>query len=119
MNDEYMPKPSRNATVFVVQTPRMRIMCMSTSGLALADSLRTQATSSPAPIASTINVFADNQCQLAASVTASSTAARPPDMSAAPAQLTRPDTRTGDSGTSTWIATVAATSGTSGSQNNQ
>jgi hypothetical protein len=37
-------------------------------------------------------------------------------MSAAPSKFTRPGTRTGDSGTKRWIATVAATSGISGSQ---
>ena len=43
-------------------------------------------------------VFAESQCHVAVSLTAISTAASPNDISAAPAQFTRPGTRTGDSG---------------------
>src|ERR1051326_7229520 len=32
MNEEYMPKPNSRAARFVVQTPRRRIICMSTTG---------------------------------------------------------------------------------------
>ena len=32
MNDEYSPPPIRNAARFVVHTPRIRIIVMSTSG---------------------------------------------------------------------------------------
>ena len=61
-------------------------------------------------------VFADSQCQVAVSLTATSTDASPNDISAAPAQLTRPGTRIGDSGTNTCTSTVAPTIGISGSQ---
>jgi hypothetical protein len=111
-----MPNPSRSATAFVVHTPRMRIIRMSTSGCGDADSLRTQSTRRTRPAAITPSVFADSQCHVAVSLTATSTRASPADISAAPVQLTRPGTRTGDSGTKTWIAIVARTIGISGSQ---
>ena len=38
MNEPYMPKPSNVAAVFVVQTPRSRIIDMSTSGSRERDS---------------------------------------------------------------------------------
>ncbi len=116
MNDEYMPNPSRSATAFVVQTPRMRIMRMSTSGWSDRDSLRTQNASSTTPIAMQPIVFDESQCQVAVSLTAISTAASPSDIRAAPVQLTRPGTRIGDSGTNKCTRTVAATIGISGSQ---
>ncbi len=111
MNDEYIPKPSSNATAFVVQTPRIRIILMSTSGWSERDSLRTHSASSTRPTAMHPSVFTDSQCQFAVSLTATRTAASPSDISAAPAQFTRPGTRTGDSGTNRWVATVATTTG--------
>ena len=42
MNELYMPAPTRNAAALTVQTPRMRIIVMSTSGSAARSSLRTQ-----------------------------------------------------------------------------
>lgn len=115
-NDEYMPKPSRAATAFVVQTPRMRIIRMSTSGCRDRTSLHTQATRPVAPAASRTTVRAEPQCQTGASLTATSRAASPIDISTAPTQFALPRTRSGDSGTKSWIATVAGTSRISGSQ---
>jgi len=112
-----MPKPSSAATVLVVHTPRIRIMRMSTSGLGLRDSLCIHATRSTMPTANAIKVLAESQPHTGASLTASRTAASPPDMSAAPAQFTRPGTRTGDSGTNLCTASVAGTSSTNGNQN--
>src|SRR6476619_5762073 len=40
MKDENMPKPNSRAARFVVQTPRRRIMCMSTTGAWLRDQHR-------------------------------------------------------------------------------
>src|SRR3954466_7903384 len=40
-NDENMPKPNRSAARFVVQTPRSRIICMSTTGELLRSSDQT------------------------------------------------------------------------------
>src|SRR5579872_4251400 len=117
MNDAYIPKPSRSATAFVVQTPRIRIIRMSTRGCDERASLRTHRASSTRPAAIAPIVFADSQCQVDVSLTASSTATSPSDISAAPAQLTRPGSFTGDSGTNTYVAIVIATIGTSGSQN--
>ena len=92
---------------------------MSTSGLSDLSSLRTQSTRTTRPLVNTTRVFADSQCHTEASLTASSTAPSPTDISNAPATLTRPGTRIGDSGTSRWTSTVTVTSGTSGSQNSQ
>ena len=99
MNDAYMPKPSSAATAFVVHTPRIRIIRMSTSGWWLRDSLRTHTTSRTIPAPSTSRVRADSHPHPGASLTASSTPARPADINAAPLELIRPGTRTGDSGT--------------------
>lgn len=92
-------------------------MRMSTSGFGLRDSLRIQTTRSTMPTANTITVLAESQPHTGASLTASRTAASPPDMSAAPGQFTRPGTRTGDSGTNRCTAIVAGTSNASGNQN--
>jgi hypothetical protein len=52
----------------------------------------------------------------AVSLTASSTSTSPMLISDAASQLMRLGTRMGDSGTATWVRTVAATTGSSGSQ---
>ena len=116
MNDAYIPKPSRSATAFVVQTPRIRIIRMSTRGCAERDSLRTHRARSTSPTAIEPSVFADSQCQLPVSLTATRTATRPRDISNALVQLTLPGTLTGDSGTKKCVAAVAITIGTSGNQ---
>src|SRR4051812_20650709 len=119
MNDEYIPKPSMNATVLVVHTPRMRIIRMSTSGSVLLRSRATHEKSTTTPTPNSPSVRGESQPQPDAFVTASSTAVSPADISAAEPQLTRPGTRTGDSGTKRWISTVAAATGISGIQNSQ
>ncbi len=93
--------------MLVVQTPRIRIIRMSTSGVVERDSLRTHNASSTSPAAMQPSVFHESQCQFAVSLTATSTAERPNDISAAPVQFTRPGTRTGDSGTKKCVAIVA------------
>src|SRR4249920_3649774 len=119
MNVEYIPKPSRKATVFVVHTPRIRIMRMSTSGWSERVSLRTHRTRATTPNAIRPIVFADNQCHLDVWLTATSTETSPTVSRTAPAQLIRPGTRTGDSGTTKYVATVAIAIGISGSQKSQ
>src|SRR5690348_14049499 len=116
MNDAYMPKPSRNATEFVVQTPRIRIIRMSTSGSSDRVSFQTQNASTTTPAPMQPSVFADSQCHVAVWLTATSTSTRPVLMRIAESQLTRLGTRTGDSGTTMYVSTVATTIGTSGSQ---
>lgn len=88
---------------------------MSTSGESLTVSLRTHTASRRKPAASSASVLPASQCHVGLSLTATSTAPRPADINAAPVQLTRPGTRTGDSGTNRWTATVVATMGISGS----
>ena len=51
-NEPNMPKPTISAVTFVVQTPRIRIIRMSTSGSATRSSKRAHATSSAAAAAS-------------------------------------------------------------------
>src|SRR5436305_1029400 len=63
MNDEYMPAPSRNAARFVVHTPRMRIIVMSTSGSRLRTSTATQIAPTTSPNASNASVLAEPQPQ--------------------------------------------------------
>src|ERR1700729_2942773 len=108
MNDAYMPAPSRKAARLVVQTPRMRIIVMSTSGFLLRVSTKIQP-----------RVFDEPQPHVVVSETASSTTEMPIVISAAATQLTLPGTRTGDSGIKRQVATAASTVATSGSQNSQ
>ena len=68
------------------------------------------------PAAIKPSVFAESQCHVAVSLTAMSTADSPSDISSAPVQFTPPGARTGDSGTTKCVATVAATIGISGTQ---
>ena len=98
MNDAYMPAPSRKAARFVVHTPRMRIIVMSISGLALriSTAIHTHDTASPAAI--NPSAFADPQPHVVVSEIASSTTDMPTVIRAAASQLIFPGTRTGDSG---------------------
>ena len=89
---------------------------MSTRGCADRDSLRTHRARRKSPTAIEPSVFADSQCQLPVSLTATSTATSPSDISNALLQLTCPGTLTGDSGTKKCVVTVAITIGISGSQ---
>ena len=77
MNDEYIPAPSRNATRFVVQTPRIRIIDMSTSGSLLWSSTQIQAAITAAPAASSAIVLVPPQPQTVVCAIAISSAADP------------------------------------------
>ena len=77
MKDEYIPTPIRKATVLVVQTPRIAIIRMSTSGSRERSSSRTQAAISTMPKASRPSVFGEPQPQVLVSVIASSTPEMP------------------------------------------
>src|SRR5579862_3624784 len=116
MNDEYMPAPSRNAVRLVVQTPRIRIIAMSMSGSRLLLSTATQKAQTTRPATSRPSVRPDPQPQTVASLIASSTAVMPVLISAAASQLTRPGTRTGDSGTKRHVQIAATTITISGAQ---
>src|SRR5690242_6987950 len=96
MNEPNMPKPNRKAVRFVVQTARMRIIRMSTSGAAERDSDAIQAATPT--IAS-----------------ATSQAASRAD----PSQLIAPGVRTGDSGIATSAPTAAIATAMNGSQKSQ
>ena len=99
MNDEYIPAPSRNATRFVVHTPRIRIIDISTSGSRLWSSTQIQAAITAAPATSSAIVLVPPQPQTVVCAIAISTQHIPRLMSAAANQFTRPGERTGDSGT--------------------
>ena len=51
-NEPYIPTPRRTAARFVVQTPRRRIICMSTSGVGRLASIATQTTATTTAAAS-------------------------------------------------------------------
>src|SRR6266566_6151321 len=108
MNDEYMPAPSRNATRFVVHTPRIRIIVMSISGVRLLASTATQTIETMTPRRMRPSVLDDPQPQVVAWLIASSTVEMPTVISPAASQLTRPGTRTGDSGMNLHVATAAS-----------
>ena len=118
-NEAYMPAPSRNATRLVVHTPRMRIIAMSMSGSSLCSSTMIQAAVVARPKASSPIVLGEPQPQVIVSEIAMSTQQKPTDMRAAASQLTRPGTRTGDSGTNSWVQIAAARVTISGIQNSQ
>src|ERR1700677_1728785 len=119
MNEEYMPAPSRNAARFVVHTPRMRIIVMSTSGLLARTSTVIQTSEIARPTAIRPSARADPQPHVVVSDTAIRTVDMPIVISAADSQLMRPGTRTGDSGLKRQVATAASTVAISGIQNSQ
>src|SRR4051794_22113531 len=119
MNDEYIPTPTRNATTLVVHTPWMRIIRMSTSGSGELTSSRIQKPRTSRPRAMPVSVLPEPQPHVVVLVIEIRTITRPADISAAAVQLMWPGDLIGDSGTKTWVATVAATIATSGSQNSQ
>jgi len=92
---------------------------MSTSGSLLRASTATQTAHTTSPPASRPIVLIEPQLQTVASLTASRAAEMPTVISAAAAQLMRPGTRTGDSGTNRQVKTPAATITISGIQNSQ
>ncbi len=99
MNDEYIPAPSRNATRFVVQTPRIRISDISTSGSRLWTSTQIQAAITTAPAASSAIVLVPPQPQTVVCAIAISTQHIPRLINAAASQFTWPGDLIGDSGT--------------------
>ena len=90
MNDEYIPAPSRNATRFVVHTPRIRIIDMSTSGSRLWTSTQIQAAITTAPAASSAIVLVPPQPHTVVCAIAISTQQIPMLISAAASQFTWP-----------------------------
>src|SRR5690349_13420639 len=118
-NDEYMPKPNTSAARFVVQTPRSRIMRMSTTGARLRDSAQIQTGISTAATAKSASVLPDVQPQLSPSLTGISSATSQPESSAAPTGSILPGVWTGDSGTKKIVPTIEATTATSGNQKSQ
>ena len=98
MNDEYRPAPSRNAARFVVHTPRIRIIFMSTSGTRLRSSTVTQSAQNSSPNPNMPSVFGEPHPHTVVWAIAISTPQMPTVINAAASQLTRPGERTGDSG---------------------
>src|ERR1700691_2340396 len=119
INDAYMPAPSRKAAALVVQTPRMRIIVMSIRGFLLRTSTAIQATETAMPTESRPSVLGDPQPQLVVWLIEISTIDMPIVIKVAASQLTRPGTRTGDSGMKRHVANAASTVGIKGSQNSQ
>lgn len=117
--EEYIPTPTSTATRFVVQTPRIRIILMSTSGSFAPSSVLTQATRLRTPSAIRPSVLADPQPHALVWLTATSTRTRPVDISAAARQLMWPGSLTGEGGTKKCVATAATRIARSGSQNSQ
>jgi hypothetical protein len=114
--DAYIPAPSRKATRLVVHTPRIRIIAMSINGTSLRSSTSTQAVVSATPAASRPRVLGEPQPHVIVSEIAMSMQQKPAVISTAASQLTRPGTRTGDSGTKRQVQKAAATVTTSGIQ---
>ena len=114
-----MPAPSRNAATFVVHTPRMRIIVISISGSRLRISTMTQARQISAPTPIRAIVFGNPQPHVIVSLTAIRITDMPTLINAAASQLTRPGTRTGDSGTNRQVHTADTTITISGNQYSQ
>ena len=107
------------AAVFVVQTPRSRIIDMSTSGSRERDSAAIHATTSTSESANRPITRAEPQPQVGPWLAPSSSATSHDERRAAPTQFTRPPGLSGDSGTNRCVATAATTVGMSGSQKSQ
>src|SRR5262245_38984046 len=114
-----MPKPSRNAAAFVVQTPGSRIIFMSTSGWLERLSALTHATASRTAATNRPIVVGDPQCQVGPSLTATSSATSHAESSAPPSQGIPPGALVVDSGTNRIAATTAIDVTASGIQNSQ
>ena len=105
--------------MFVVQTPRTRIIAMSISGSRLRTSTAIQAMETSTPAATSPTVFADPHPHFVVLLIASRISEIPTVIRIAASQFTRPGTRIGDSGTQRQVASAAATIATSGIQNSQ
>ena len=90
MNDAYMPAPSRNAARFVVQTPRIRIIVMSISGLSLRTSTAYPGARDGEAQRTSPSVLGEPQPHVVVSLIASSTVEMPIVISAAASQLIAP-----------------------------
>jgi hypothetical protein len=119
MNDAYIPPPRRNATRFVVHTPRMRIIDMSISGSRLRTSTATHAVHTARPMAKSTIVFVPPQPQTDVWAIAIRMQQIPVLINAAASQFTWPGERTGDSGMKRHVQKAASRVTTSGAQNSQ
>ncbi len=102
-----MPTPSSSDTRLVVHTAGMRIIRMSISGCDELDSAMTHATARTTEAISRAITETEPQPHVGPSLTPSSNATSHADSKTAPGQLSFPAVRTGDSGTMTFVATVA------------
>ena len=118
-NALYIPKPIRKPARFVVQTPRSRIIRMSTSGLAERISTLTQTTATTAAATIRPSVRAESQPQVGASLIARSRQTSQSESRTAPTQLTSPGARIGDSGMNSDRRDQVSTMTPSGIQNSQ
>ena len=114
-----IPQPSRKPTRFVVQTPRSRIISMSTSGLGERVSARIQATASTTASRGARSCGPSSQPQFGASLIASEQADEPEREQDRARPVDLPGARTGDSGMSDDVAIVVTTITTSGIQKSQ
>ena len=117
--DAYIPTPSRNAARFVVQTARVAIIRMSTSGWRERSSRPTQAATTAAAPANSPTVLVEPQPHVLASLTDTSRPARPIAISAAEPQLMFAEPCAGERGTHTIVSGVVTARTASGSQNSQ
>ena len=118
-NELYIPNPIRKPARLVVQTPRSRIICMSTSGQRDLASTRIHTTASTAAATRRPIVRAESQPQRGASLIATSRHTSQSVRRTAPAQLTVPGARMGDSGTISMVAIAVTEITTNGIQNSQ
>ncbi len=116
---EYMQMPSSRAVRFVVHTAGWRIICMSMRGAFARVSTRAQITPMMTASRKSPSVFHESQPQDEPWLMPSSSATSQPESSRAPGMLTVPAVRTGDSGTSSQVATAAATMMMPGMMNSQ
>src|SRR4051812_33984589 len=106
MNELYIPAPTRKAAALTVQTPRMRIIFMSTSGSLACCSLKIHQTNTTTAPANRPTMRASDQPHDEPWLIASSRQTSQPDRSAAPSQFTLPGDLIGDSGTKKTVITV-------------
>ena len=119
MNMANMPNPKSNAARLVLHTAGMRIIFMSTSGESERFSETAHTTIRTAVATSRPMTDVLPQPHVGAYEMASRPVTSQADISPAPSQLMRPGARTGDSGTKTKVAMVAAADMISGIQNSQ
>src|ERR1700744_2728530 len=106
-------------TRLFVQTPGLRIIFMSISGVAARSSDQTQATASSTAAANSPRTAGESQPQSDPSLSGTSSAPSQPDSSTAGSQLIVPWPRTGDWGMNSTAPAAAITVAMPGSQNSQ